>query len=366
MALTVAAARVRTTLAALVCVAGLAACASTGEHAAPTTSTGAPPTSSAVTSTTFPFPGSPRPSAETLAKAHGLFAAFVLRPERAGLDPSWIAGDPVPLYTKVDPAALTKRVERLDAAKTRAARVDAVVASLESLGYEVQRAKKSDLPVVARLEGDACPERSIEIVASVPDGAAGADALTSAAVLVEVARALKDRHLPVTVEFALIGGEKSARALVTDRAKTAPDPSAAFVLEGLGVANDATDHRIGVENRYVLFVADRSSEFPARVVSVAAERFRPDFWAWVFQPTEPTLSDFAQGLENVFWDAGLPTLAVTDSGALRDERVGTKKDTVERLDADFLANNARAVLTGVVGLATVDADGDGKPDVCTR
>jgi hypothetical protein len=366
MASTVAAVRVRTVLAVLLCVTGLVACTGTGEHAGPTTTTGAGPTSTAVTTTTFAFPGSPRPSAETLAKAHGLFSAFVLRAATAGLDPSWITGDPSPLFTQVDQAALTKRLERLDAAKSRTARVAAVVASLQKLGYEVHRPHSGELPVVARLQGTACPQRSVEIVATVPDGSAGADALTPVAAAVELARLLKSKPLPVTVEFALVGGEKSAKALVTDRTQSTPVPKAAFMLEGLGVANDALDHRIGVTNQYLLFIADRSSEFPARVVAVAGERFRPDFWAWVFEPTEPTLSDFAQGLEQVLWRAGLPTLAVTDSGALRDGRVGTKKDTIARLDEDFLANGVRAVLTGVVGLATVDADGDGKPDVCTR
>jgi hypothetical protein len=146
------------------------------------------------------------------------------------------------------------------------------------------------------------------------------------------------------------------------------DPVAVLALEGLGVAapEGDVDNLVGLPPAYLLLVGDDDSEYLARVASLAAARFMPQFWAMAAVADPVVFPEFDERLATRWWDEGVPTLLVTDTGERADDRVGTAEDDQSIVDVEFLGNGVRALLTTLVGVGTIDADGDSVPDVCQR
>jgi hypothetical protein len=159
----------------------------------------------------------------------------------------------------------------------------------------------------------------------------------------------------------------AAEELVESLGGRQSDTVAAFTLDGVGVVGgDEDDGLTGVPPHYLLFVGNQNSEYLARVVTVATARYMPSFWSF---PSVPELNLFPEFLDRdaqPWWETGRAALLVTDRGAERDDRVDTDDDKPAIVDSDFMANGVRAVITGLVGVGTIDEDGDNEPDVCQR
>jgi hypothetical protein len=340
-------------------------------------------TTSAVT-----YPASPTSSVEALDGAAGIFSAFIIRPATAGLDPEAITGDAETLMALVDPERLFDQVEELVA--TRAD--DPQVALTQSAAVVEERFRSIDVPVVLTdvaddtsgeeltapivlggIVGSECPNRVVLVVApyDAAAGTPGADANASGiAAMVELAEVFRDHPLPMTMVFAAVpfGSIGSAELIADFAPETAEDEALAAVIsvDRVGVASDEFDDLVGVEHAYLLALVDDQSEYLGRVFAVSAELFIPEFWAWAAEPPYDRFPDFDDSIQQPFWTAGIPAMWVTDTGALRDDRVGTDEDTSDIVDVDFLANSTRSLVAGLVGLGTIDFDRDGEFDVCTR
>ncbi len=227
--------------------------------------------------------------------------------------------------------------------------------------------------VVARSEGTECPEISAAVAAhyDAADGSPGADAnATGVAALLEVARLFAGEPLPMSLEFVALpfGADDpvSARQHLTAAQVADSEPSMFLSLDRMGVTREGAAALMGVSDAFLLAIADDRAEYLARVFAVANARFLPDFWAWAAVVPPDRVPEALDSDHAPFWEAGIPGLVITDTGERRDERVGSGEDLPEILDPDFLANSTRAVITGLVGLGTIDSEGDGVPDVCTR
>jgi Zn-dependent M28 family amino/carboxypeptidase len=51
-----------------------------------------------------------------------------------------------------------------------------------------------------------------------------------------------------------------------------------------------------------------------------------------------------------FWDRGLPAMLLTDTAELRSDRYHQTTDTLEGIDADFLAGNAQTLANALATL----------------
>ena len=218
------------------------------------------------------------------------------------------------------------------------------------------------------VEGTECPERVIVVAAGVgaPEGSPGANRNGSGvAALLESARIIAEQPLPASVSFVAVPpGSGGAEAVLGEL----PDGSTAQAwidLDGVGVTSGDEDSFLAVEHAYLLMATDADDDYLARVSALSTASFLPGFWAWGAVFPEERRDDLGVR-ESIAADEDLPTLVFSDGGKWRDERVGTEEDVVDLIDIEFLANSARAVLASLVGLTTIDNDGDAVPDICAN
>jgi Zn-dependent M28 family amino/carboxypeptidase len=194
------------------------------------------------------------------------------------------------------------------------------------------------------------------------------DNASGVAGMLEMARVLRSRPLPMTVRFVgfpfeeigLLGSSKMA----SDLADAGTDVTGMVSLEMLGYTTTADDSFIGVPNDYLATVADPHSEYLARVFGAAhyeyvLDRFAP---AAVIDPA--AFGDVLRSDHATFWNEGFRALLVTDTANFRNPNYHRETDTLPTLDLDFLTDATKATLAGLVSFGLVDADDDLVPDVC--
>lgn len=381
-------------LATLLAVATLASsCVDDPESlstATTTTVTSTVPTSvGPTTSTTEPkFPSSPSSLEEVLGTLDGLYAAYVLQAPTVGLDPLSVRGDPTDLIEAVDAERLMDDVRALSMARgSEAQRGLRTVAALVEDGFgdagyrsvatpvEVDSGDDVvDAPMIeVKVPGSDCEERVVMVTAhyDAVEGSPGARDASGVAAMLEVARQLAEAPLPMTVRFVALpfGAEEpeAAEQLVDSFDDRVSETVAGFALDGVGVVGgEEDDDLVGVPPHYLLLVGNKNSEYLARVVAITTARFLPQFWAFSSIPELHLFPEFLDRDAQPWWETGRQALLVTDRGAERDERVGTEDDEPAIIDQDFLANSVRTVMAGLVGVGTIDAEGDNTPDVCQR
>ena len=59
-------------------------------------------------------------------------------------------------------------------------------------------------------------------------------------------------------------------------------------------------------------------------------------------------------------------MMATDTANFRNANYRQPTDTPDTIDQDFLLGSTRSALAGLVTYGSVDDDGDGKADICTR
>jgi len=330
--------------------------------------------------TSMPEVGDPDASVEALIRQmDGFFAPFVLRPAIVGLDARTIAGDPTDLFDLVDPDRLEVDVRALserrgaDHPEGRARSADRMNNGLRDAGYLVETvALTSGDAFAVLLEGTECADRVLVVTAhyDAPAGSPGAHAATGPAGLLELARVLGEERLPMTVTLVALpvgaeGVDSAAEWVEHLDTQADVEPIAAYALDGLGLTTDETDHLVGLPGDYLLLVGERTSEYLARVTAVSTDRFLPGVSAFTAVAPLDLYPEFDDRDAAAWWEQGLQALLVTDTGAERDDRVGSPEDRPWRVDGALLADGVRAVLAGIVGVGTIDTDGQG-PDVCRR
>ncbi len=329
---------------------------------------------SADSTTTSLFPGSPEPSAGVVAGLKGAHASFIQRPAQVGLVPDAIAGDAGPLVEAVDPERLESdlavlAIERGPADEDgHTAVMEHVAAEFAPLGLDRAAEDGSGEladPVVS-VKGTECPDRTVVVAARVgaPEGSPGADRNASgAAVLLESARVLSEAPLPASVTFVALEPESGGAEKVLADLDDGTEAVAWLDLDGVGVTSTEEDPILAIEHAYLLMATDSEDDYLARVAALSTARFLPGFWAWGAVFPEERRDDLGVR-DSAAVDEAVANIVFSDGGRWRDERVGTEEDTTEIVDLDFLANSTRSVLATLVGIATIDTDGDGQSDIC--
>ncbi|MFN8018616.1 MAG: M20/M25/M40 family metallo-hydrolase [Acidimicrobiales bacterium] len=316
----------------------------------------------------------------------GPMGKYVVRPEDFGIDASRTLVDVPSLLAQVDAAREKGVIDDLDYPRTAAGPEsnrqdvrDYISEALADAGYEVQTQSVVldgvDSPnLYAELPGTECPSRSIVIGAhhdTLNAKGSGADDNTSGtAGMLELARILHDHPLPVTVRFAswsyeevgLVGSFAMAREMKADgRALVG-----AISLEMIGYTEPDTDPLTGLPGTYLAMVSDPTSAPVARAFGAAAYTYVPEFpgFGAVIDPN--VLPDILRSDHAAFLASGYPVLMATDTANFRNPNYHQATDTPDTIDVDFLGGSTRAALAGLVTLASVDQDQDGRADACTR
>jgi Peptidase family M28 len=306
----------------------------------------------------------------------------VIFPDEFGIDVQGLP-DVRTATERINTARLGADVDALDeprgtaqpAAARRAA--EHIAGELEAAGYtprfdDVTASNGQILPnVSADLPGTGCSETIFVIGAhydTVNTSPGADDNASGVAGMLEMARALRQRPLPMTVRFigfafeeiGLVGSRQAAQEL----ADVGADVTGMVSLEMIGYTATEDDAFLGVPNDYLATVADPRSEYLARVFGAAhyeyvLDRFAP---AAVIDPA--SFGDVLRSDHAAFWNEGFRGLLVTDTANFRNPNYHQASDTLATLDLDFLADATRATTAGLVAFGVVDADHDGTPDVC--
>jgi aminopeptidase YwaD len=225
--------------------------------------------------------------------------------------------------------------------------------------------------VVADLPGTGCSDAVFVVGAHYDsvNGTAGADDNASGvAGMLELARVLAARPLPMTVRFVGFAYEEvglvGSRLMASQLADAGTDVAGMVSLEMIGFTTTGDDAFLGVPNDYLATVGDPQSDLLARVFGAAhyeylLNRFAP---AAVIDPA--TFGDVLRSDHAPFWAEGFPALLVTDTANFRNPNYHRPTDTLASLDLNFLSDATKATLSGLLAFGHLDADGNGSPDVC--
>ncbi|WP_421120272.1 M28 family metallopeptidase [Aquihabitans daechungensis] len=326
------------------------------------------------------------PADERFDDITGPMKDFVVRPDAFGIDASRTLVDVPPRLDAVDQDramdVLTSLAFPRTATGPESARQDArdiVTAELEDAGYEVQ-SQSVDLDGVdspnlyAELPGTECAERTIVIGAHYDSahatGPAADDNASGVAGTMELARALADHPLPVTVRFAswsyeevgLVGSFAMAREMAAEDREVV----GAISLEMIGFTKPDIDPLTGLPSTYLGMISDPTSAPLARAFAAAAYTYTPEFPAFGAVIDPNVLPDILRSDHAAFLASGYPALMATDTANFRNPNYHTPSDTVSTIDPDFLGSSTRAALAGLITLASIDQDQDGQADACTR
>jgi Zn-dependent M28 family amino/carboxypeptidase len=225
--------------------------------------------------------------------------------------------------------------------------------------------------VIADLPGTGCSDTifvfgahydTVNVSPGADDNASGV------AAVLETARVLRQRPLPMTVRFVSFPFEEigllGSNQVAADLAADGTDVTGMLSLDGIGFGTTAEDSFLGVPNDYLATVANPASEYLARVFAAAhyeyvLDRFAP---AAVIDPA--AFGDILRSDHATFWNEGFRALLVTDTANFRTPHYHRETDTLANLDLDFLYDATRATAAGLIAFGLVDADDDLTPDVC--
>ena len=194
------------------------------------------------------------------------------------------------------------------------------------------------------------------------------DNASGVAGMLEVAQVLRDTAFPISVRYVGFALEETglhgSRVMATDLRQRNVDVVGMVSLEMIGFTKPGDDAFIGSRNNYLAMVGNPASEYLARVFGAAAFEYRPFFFAPAAVIDPATLGDILRSDHASFWAQNYEALLLTDTANFRNPNYHQPSDTIETLNFSYMANSVRATIAGLVALATVDADGNGQPDIC--
>lgn len=312
--------------------------------------------------------------------------AFVVKPDAFGMDATKVLADVPSLLSSVDQARASALVQELafprgssasDAARQQATEI--VTQQFVDAGYEphtqsvVLASTGKDMPnVYATLPGTQCSNRVLVVGAHYdsedPQGPAADDNATGVAGLFELARALHDHPLPITVRFVAFSYEENGLvgsfAMAKQDKADGTDIVGAVSLEMLGYTTTAIDPLTNIPGTYLAMVTDPASAPLARAFGAAAYTYTPEFPAFAAVIDPDVLPDIYRSDHAAYALNGYEGLMATDTANFRNPNYHQPTDTLDTIDFSFLAHSTRTALAGVATLASSDQNGDGTADLC--
>lgn len=324
---------------------------------------------------------------DRLAAIDGPMADVLIHPSDFWFDPSRTLVEVPPLLGSVDEARERAFVEALAHPRTatspaadRQAATDLVAQGFADAGYSAElRSLLSEgagytMPnVVATLGGTQCPERVLVVGAHYdsvhPTGDGADDNASGVGAMLEIARALRDHPLPVTVRFVAFSYEETgyvgSRAMAAEDRAAGTDLVGAASLDMIAYASPAADPLSGLPaGDYLVVVSDPDSEALPNAYAAGAYRYTPDFPLFGLVIDPAVLPDINRSDHASFEREGYDGMIANDVGVVRNPNYHRAGDSADTLDWGFLAGGTRALLAGTVTYGSIDDDLDGTADLC--
>lgn len=314
----------------------------------------------------------------------GPMKPFVVFPDQFGMDANKVTADVPALMGTVDgdrekalvtALAFPRRSGGSQAALDQA--TELVTNTFKEIGYGVSTqpvtiGDKSMPNVSVEIPGTGCSDKVLVVSAhydSVTEGNPAADDdATGMAGLFELARALKNNPLPVTVRLVAFSFEEDG--LVGSRVMAAGDKAAgtdivgAVSMDMIGFTKPDIDPLTGLPATYLAMVADPTSAPLAKAFGAAAYTWNPLFpsAAAIIDPN--VLPDIFRSDHFSFVMQGYQGLMLTDTANFRNPNYHQVTDTLDTIDWDFVSQSTRTMIAGVATYASSDQNQDGVADLC--
>lgn len=320
------------------------------------------------------------------AALNGPMAGFVVRPDAFGMDATKVLADVPALLDEVDGARAKAFVESIAFPRTSAGpasarqqATDLVADTFRDAGYDPQfqsvvlGSTGNDMPNVSvEVPGTQCSDKVLVVSAHYDSITAGNPAAdddgSGMAGLFEIARALRNHPLPITVRLVAFSYEEDglvgSQAMAARDAAEGTDIVGAVSMDMIGFTKPDIDPLTGLPATYLAMVADPTSAVLARAFGAAAYTYEPAFPAAAAIIPLSVLPDIFRSDHAAFVGRGYQGLLATDTGNFRNPNYHTVNDTLSTIDWDFLTGSTRALLAGVATYASSDQNGDGTADHC--
>lgn len=316
----------------------------------------------------------------------GPMGAFVVKPDAFGMDASKTLVDVAPLLASIDQSRAQSLVQSLafprtsgGPAQARQDAIDLVTEAFVDAGYTpstqsvILESTGNDMPnIYAEIPGTQCSNKVLVVGAHYdsanPQGPGADDNASGVGGLMEIARALHDHPLPITVRLVAFSYEEDGLVGAFEMAKqdkaAGTDIVGAVSVEMIGYTTDAIDPLTGLPGTYLAMVTDPNSAPLARAFAAAAYTYTPSFPAFSAVIDPSVLPDIYRSDHAAFALNGYMGLMATDTANFRNPNYHQVTDTLDTLNWNFLADSARTVLAGVVTYASSDQNSDGTADLC--
>jgi len=256
---------------------------------------------------------------------------------------------------------------------TRDASVKVVSDGFKSMGYTPDTVALGEEPlvaynIVAEWPGMAYPEEVVLVGSHLDAFYAGADDNGSAvAAMLEAARVIRQHQFARTIRFVSFDLEEygaigSTRYVEAGYAK---DVVAAMVMDLIGYASDepnSQDDVFGVTlpdvGDFLLVIGNHDSKEMTQQAVALSNTNDLAYLLGVIAPGDGTYflsSVFMRSDHGLFWYNGIPAIFFTDTANFRNPNYHTPSDTPDTIDAEFLAQNTRAIVAVIALFAEVQS-----------
>ncbi len=226
--------------------------------------------------------------------------------------------------------------------------------------------------VSAEIAGQVCPRQVIVVLAHYDSvvGSAGADDNASGvAGMLELGRVLAGSRLPATILLAAVpfeevghlGSLALAERLVT-RQRRPVVAAVSFDMIGFARNGPEIDGERGDELGLLGFAGSESLVY---TMSAAARTWAPE--ARVLAGTAAEGTPYVGRSDHASFHAlGVPAAMATDGAETRNDNYHRPSDRPATISPAFLRSSARALVAGVVALASLDTQAPAGADACSR
>ena len=310
----------------------------------------------------------------------------LIRPEDFWVDPSRTLVDVPAVLGGLDAARERAFVEALafprsvaDTEATREAARTIVRDGLADAGFSTQELAvtnpRYDLEspdIYAELAGTQCPSKVLVIGGhydSVRNGPGADDNASGIAAVVELAHALRDHPLPVSVRFVGFSFEETgywgSKAMAARDRADGVDVIGAASFDMIAYTSAAKDPLTNLpSSRYLVVVSDPGSEKLPNLFAAGALRYVPEALLYGLVIDPKVLPDINRSDHASYEAEGFDGMIANDVGVVRNPNYHRPTDTVDTLDWPFLARSTRALAAGAATFGSVDQDRNGTADAC--
>lgn len=238
-------------------------------------------------------------------------------------------------------------------------------------GFSLTGERRFNHNLVVEKRGAARPEAVVELGAhydTVPWSPGADDNTSGVAAALEVARAIADTPTEKTIRIVFFAleeeGKVGSREYVKQLVASGDEPEGMLSLDSIGFTNDAPGSQYSpvriplvfsppTEGDFVLVAGNWSSGWLGNLLEGCIATYVPELRYYSLNRIAGWFDDSSRGDHYNYWQAGIPSIVLSDVPYHRGPHYHKSSDTPATLDPTFLWRNTKAVTATMLEWAGV-------------